>query len=375
MDNQLSRRNMFAAGLASLGAGALQGEDKPLQLGIIGVGLRWKAHEAALKKLSGYNITALCDIDPARMERTNAGLPSKAATFVDYRELIKDKNVGVVVIITPGYLHHDMAIAALRAGKDVLMEKPLALNYKEAMDIKREAEKSGRIMAVGMQRRYTKGDDDMVQLVRSGAIGPVRLITYAEFRGDWNQSSTQVTDPRTGKKVIWRNLAKTSGSSELEYSIHALAHVCNVVNAPLVRVTASGGVVHYQDGRDTRDVSVVAADFANGARLDYSFSCFGKGTGGGMKVLGDKGTLTRGGDEGRGLTISTGGKAEPAPSLSKLPKESAEMIMYREFFQNIRERKPSPLSVDAALEPAKIAYGADISIRENRVVMASKDFA
>lgn len=360
---------MMAAGLASL---ALPAQEKTVRVGIIGLGLRSRAHLDALKKVSDGKIVALCDIQPDRMEKVNAGLPSKAATYVNYRELIKDPNVGVVVIVTPGYLHHDMAIAALRAGKDVLLEKPLALNYREAMDIKREAEKSGRIMAVGMQRRYTRADDNVVQLVRSGAIGAVRLVNLAEFRGDWNPASWQYTDPATGKKTSWRLVAKTSGSSELEFSIHGLAHACNIINAPLVRVTASGGVVHYQDGRDTRDLSIIAADFGNSARLAYSFSCFAKGVGGGgLTILGDKGTIRRG--EGA-VTISTGGKAQPAPSLSKLPEEGAEVLLYREFFQNVRERTPSPLSVAAALEPAKIAYAADISIRENRIVTA-KDFA
>ena len=69
---------------------------------------------------------------------------------------IRDPNVGIVVIVTPGYLHHDMAIAALRAGKDLVLEKPIAVNYRDALDIQREAERSGRIVAdVGFRRFWS----------------------------------------------------------------------------------------------------------------------------------------------------------------------------------------------------------------------------
>ena len=130
-----------------------------MKLGVIGLGARGnQAHVATLKKLPEARITAICDIQADRMQQINEGLPAKAATYVDYRELIKDPNVGIVVIATPGYLHHEMALAALRAGKDLVLEKPLSLNYQDAIEIVREAEKSKRIVAVGMQRRYSDGD-------------------------------------------------------------------------------------------------------------------------------------------------------------------------------------------------------------------------
>ena len=66
--------------------------------------------------------------------------------------------------------------------------------------------------------------------------------------------------------------------------------------------------------------------------------------------------------------------APPRAMKPDLPPGTAEVRLYREFFQNVRDRKTSIISPRAALEPAKIAYGADISIRENRLVTA-KDFA
>jgi predicted dehydrogenase len=370
MDKNVSRRHMILAGLATLGAKAAEPQTATANIGIIGVGLRSGAHFNALKQLqSEAKIVALCDLESARMTKAAAGLPTPPAMYTDYRELLKDKNVGVVAIVTPGYLHHEMALAALRAGKDVMLEKPLALNYKEATDIIRESRKSGRVVCVGMQRRYSKGDSEIRRLVASGAIGPLKFINYEEYRNDWNARTSLVTDPKTGKKISWRLLAQASGSSELEYSIHALALVTSLVNSPVVRLSASGGVVHYKD-RDTRDLSSILADFANGARMNYSFTCFSRAAGGKLLIVGDNGVIRR---DGSTLRMSQGDKPLAPVEFSDNNDGSAEVQMYREFLNNVRTKTPSPLSPEAALEPSKLAYGADISIRENRIV-TSKDF-
>jgi predicted dehydrogenase len=368
-----TRRQVITAGIASLGAVALDAQQQPMKIGVIGLGNRGnQAHVRTLKQLSEAKITAICDIQPDRMQNVNEGLPSKAATYVDYRELIKDPDVGIVVVATPGYLHPEMAIAALRAGKDVMLEKPLALNYRDAIEVVREAEKSGRVVAVGMQRRYSDADAQFQAALDSGMIGPVRMIIYSEYRGDWNPGTWLYTDPATGQKTSWRRLAKTAGSTELEFSIHALAMVTNMVKSPLARLGATGGVVHYKDGRDTRDLFAILADFENGARLDYSFNLFAQGVSESLTVVGDKGTLQR--SRKNELVATIDGKQQPVTIDAHLPPGSAEARMYREFFKNVRDRKASVISPRAALEPAKIAYGADISIRENRLVTA-RDFA
>jgi predicted dehydrogenase len=369
----ISRRQAIAAGVASLHAASLQAQAPPPQIGIIGLGLRGtQAHVVALKQLPEARIAALCDIQPDRMQKINQGLPAKAATYVDYRELIKDPNVGIVVVATPGYLHREMALAALRAGKDLVLEKPLALNYKDAMDIVREAEKSKRVVAVGMQRRYSDGDMLFQTALDKGMIGPVRMINYSEYRGDWAPTTWEYPDPATGKKTIWRRLAKTAGSTELEFSIHAFAMVANMVKSPLERLMATGGIVHYKDGRDTRDEFAILAEFKNGIRLNYTFNLFASGVRESLTVVGDTGTLQRAGARNP-LMLINGAKPTEVKLDLDLPPGSAEVRLYREFFQNVRDRKQSVISPRVALEPAKIAYAADISIRENRIV-TSKDF-
>ncbi len=148
----------------------------------------------ALKDLPESHVVALCDLQSSRIEETNAGLPSKAEGYTDYRELLHDKNVQAVVIATPNYLHYEMALAALRAGKDLLLEKPMGINYQQAKAIREEAMRDGRVLMIGIQRLYGS-DGFMIELVRRGEIGNVKVINASEYRGDWNPRTTTYTRP------------------------------------------------------------------------------------------------------------------------------------------------------------------------------------
>src|SRR5262245_41860513 len=125
MTERISRRG-FALSTAAAGAAALSAQTGATPgIGVIGIGNRSKAHFAALEKMPESHIVALSDLESKKIDEVNATLPAKASSYTDYRELLRDKAVGMVVIATPNYTHHDIAIAALRAGKDVLLEKPI----------------------------------------------------------------------------------------------------------------------------------------------------------------------------------------------------------------------------------------------------------
>lgn len=367
----MNRRESLSLGAATVAASfSLLAQSNPHKVAIIGTGNRARSHWGALGKMPEARITALCDLESARADKVNETLGIKAAVYTDYRELLRDKNVEVVAIATPNYLHHEMAIAALRAGKDVLLEKPLGINYKQAIEIMRQAKTSGRTLAVGMQRRYTRADQEVLHAVENGMLGRIHLIQATEMRGDWNAASWPFTDPSTGKTANWRFQKKAAGSTELEFSIHLLAHVYSLVKSPLAKVSASGATVFYKD-RDTRDMSSFLVEFQNGARLSYSFSCFAPSAGNTFSILGEKGVLRR---EKGGLVFAPHkGAAQTLPPIAGT-EERPERQMYLDFFRSIRDRTPSPLGPEVAIEPCKIAFAADMSIAESRVVTA-RDFS
>ncbi|MBV9157548.1 MAG: Gfo/Idh/MocA family oxidoreductase, partial [Acidobacteriaceae bacterium] len=179
----LTRRD-FTATLAAAAYGLNAQTGGTPGLGFIGLGARSKAHFRAFKDLPQARIVALCDLQSARIEETNAGLPSKAEAYTDYHELLHDKNVGAVAIATPNYLHYQMALDVLRAGKDLVLEKPMGINYEQAKAIRAEAARSGRVLLVGMQRLYGS-DGVMIGMVQRGDIGQPKVINASEYRGDW----------------------------------------------------------------------------------------------------------------------------------------------------------------------------------------------
>ncbi|MBM3738206.1 MAG: Gfo/Idh/MocA family oxidoreductase [Acidobacteria bacterium] len=342
------------------------------RIGLIGNGNRGTVHLSAYLKMPEVKVTALSDLESSRMDSYNAKLGGTAAKYIDWRELIRDSNVDVVAIAVPNHLHPEMAIAALRAGKHVLLEKPIAVNYKLARQIQAEAKKSGKVFAVGMQRRYMARDHHIQQMVDNGVIGKLKAIQITEYRGDWSPKGWHYTDPKTGRTANWRFLKSATGSTELEFSVHAFSQVTQLVKSPLARCTGSGGRLHYAD-HETRDLTHGLIDFENGVRFNYTFCLFAPGVPGQTVIVGDKAVL-RYSSDGPILLDSLAGPAQQPPALTGFEPEQAEVKMYREFLGAIAEKRESALSAELAIEAAKVAYAIDMAIEQNRNVTA-RDFA
>jgi predicted dehydrogenase len=360
----LSRRTLMAGGLAALGAAQLGAQQAPPKLGMIGLGNRAQRHLAALKALSGVEIAALCDLQPDRMQAAKNGPGANAQTYVDYRELVRDKNVQAVVIAVPNYLHAQIAIEAMKAGKDVLMEKPIGLNWAEAKRVAAAAKQYGRILAVGMQRHYAADYVAIREFINGGGIGKLSLITMNEYRGDWSPKTTKVDG------VVWRHERKYAGSSLLEFSVHSYGFLYEMIEAPLVECSASGGAVHWPE-RTTEDVIAVIGKFANGVRVAHSFCGNAAGVQWRLTLVGEKGTLDY---DRKTATVRREGEQPFALDLKGSGTDSNEEEMYQAFFEAIHTRKPPPLNATFALEATKLAYGAWMSIDEGRII-TDKDFS
>src|SRR6185437_14117002 len=110
------------------------------------------------------------DGDPARVQSFAAQYP-QARGFAAYTAVLEDPRVRGVVLATPAQEHHAMAAAALRAGKDVFVEKPLALNVEEGSDLVDIARSAGRILMVGHLLQYHPAVQKMLELLGSGVLG------------------------------------------------------------------------------------------------------------------------------------------------------------------------------------------------------------
>ncbi|PYV14817.1 MAG: oxidoreductase, partial [Acidobacteria bacterium] len=157
---------------APIEAGPVAVNDR-ITVGMIGVGAR--AHELmqAILTLPDTEIVGVCDAYKGRLERAVARTKGRAKVYRDYREVLADKSIDTVVIATPDHWHATMAVDAMRAGKDVYIEKPLTYAVDEGNTIIGEVRKSGRILQVGSQGMASLVQQKAREIIASGRLGQV----------------------------------------------------------------------------------------------------------------------------------------------------------------------------------------------------------
>jgi len=160
---------------------------KRLTVGCIGMGKQMGGHLGNCLGRDDIEVLAVCDVDTTRREhakkRVDTTYTAKAGTayqgcaaYNDFRELLARKDIDIVIIATPDHWHAYIAIAAVRAGKDVYCEKPLTYNVHEAVELVKEVRKANRVFQVGSQQRSSKEFRVAAELVRNGVLGRVDSI-------------------------------------------------------------------------------------------------------------------------------------------------------------------------------------------------------
>ena len=125
--------------------------EKKLKIGIIGCGgIANGKHMPALKRIKEVEMVAFCDIIPERAEKAanKFGTPD-AKVYTDYKELLKDKSIDVVHVLTPNREHSFITVDALESGKHVMCEKPMAINSAEAQKMLDAARRTGKKLTIG----------------------------------------------------------------------------------------------------------------------------------------------------------------------------------------------------------------------------------
>jgi hypothetical protein len=196
---KISRRSFLqgAAGVAAVAGfpaivpARVLGQMAPsrqINVGAIGVGRISRGHDLpAILKNNGARVTAVCDLDAGRVESgkklINDFYTQKMGKSYDgvtgyssYHALLANKDIDAVVISTPDHQHAIIAAAAVRAGKDVYLQKPASLTIAEGRYLSDAVQASGRIVQIGSQQRSWKQFHRACELVRNGRIGEVKHV-------------------------------------------------------------------------------------------------------------------------------------------------------------------------------------------------------
>ncbi len=145
-----------------------------LKVGLVGCGYWGPKLARNFHELPETELAWVCDFRQDRLDHLKALYPQVQATR-DYTEMLAS-DVEAVVIATPVRAHHPLALAALRAGKHVLIEKPLAGSVKEAEEIVAEGERAGRVVMVGHTFEYNPAVETMRKIITDGELGDVYYI-------------------------------------------------------------------------------------------------------------------------------------------------------------------------------------------------------
>ncbi len=154
---------------------------KPLNIGHIGCGGRSGLVQHAHQPERGSQVVAVADIDESEWEKARGYYGNDILATADYREILQATEVDAVFITTPDFLHEEMAVAALEAGKMVYLEKPMAISVEGCDRILETAFRTGVRLYLGHNMRHFPVVLKMKQLIDSGAIGQLQAVWCRHF--------------------------------------------------------------------------------------------------------------------------------------------------------------------------------------------------
>jgi predicted dehydrogenase len=282
-----------------------------VRMGIVGAGIRGlELMQYALNV--GAKIVVVCDLYDGHFRRAQEIQPNTPTTR-DYREVVSRKDIDGVIVATSDHWHAPVAIAAMRAGKDVYCEKPMAHTIPEALEMARVSKETGRVLQVGSQSLSMESTQKGKQWLDAGEIGKVFMVECSIFRpnaiGAWRYPVPPDASPKT---VDWdryqANVTKRpfdaarffqfrnwweygTGIAGDEY-VHLLSRVHYLMGVKYpVTAVANGGIYKWEGDRDVPDIHNTLYDYGK-FQVQVSANLVSNFEGGEIvRFMGDKGTI------------------------------------------------------------------------------------
>src|SRR4051795_8537542 len=219
-----------------------------VRIGLIGAGGIAGAHVAGYLR-NPETATFAAVADPVRESAERRAGDTGAAIYADYTTMLAEADIDAVDICLPHHLHKDAIVAAARAGKHILCEKPLCLSEEEAAEVRAAVEEAGVLLMCAHNQLFSPPVAKAVELIGDGLLGAVYEVrTTDSFFNDFN--------PET---MGWRASAKTSGGGELiDTGYHPTYLMLQLAGGEPVEVTAmlSNHRLKFMEGEDSAQVLV-----------------------------------------------------------------------------------------------------------------------
>jgi len=262
-----------------------------IKFGLIGCGRISDRHIASLAKCEGAALAAICDVQQARMDLIEASYrnltksDTAIARYSDAESLLKDANVDAVVIATPSAAHASLALQAIRSGKHVILEKPMALSLEDARKIADLSKERRIVVQVCHQLRYRTLLKRVKEAITSGSMGAIRLGVVSMRL---NRSEAYY------EAAPWRGTWEFDGGMLLNQGIH-LVDLLQWYMGEAYNVL--GRISHGPIRKQTEDVAAGIIAFENGAIgvIEANTLTYPSNYDNSITLFGDRGTVSIGG--------------------------------------------------------------------------------
>lgn len=375
-----------------------------LVIGAIGInGMGWANVTAALK-VPGVVVGALCDVDKNVLDKRMAELAknnidtSKVKTYSDYRKLLDQKDIDIVIVGTPDHWHALQMIQACEAGKDVYVEKPVGNSIAECRCMVAAQQRYNKVVQAGQWQRSQQHFKDAVDYVQSGQLGMIRTVKVWCYQG-WMKPAPVVPDsnPPAGvdyaawlgpapKKAFnasrfhfnFRWFWDYAGGLMTDWGVHLLDYALLGMQADVPKsIAALGGKFAYPDlSQETPDTLTTLYEFDKFNLVWDSAMGIDNGSynrNHGIAYIGNNGTLVlhRGGWE----------VLEEPKSTSKASKSFVKQAdsgldkHWENYIEVVKSRKTENLncSIQAGSHVATVAQMGNIAFRTGQKLMWDKE--
>jgi predicted dehydrogenase len=390
----MQRRIFLAGGAAALGA---FGANEKVNMAVIGVGGRGRAHIGFIAKQKFAQVAAVCDVNQAQTERavalTEKAQGTKPKVYEDMRKLFEDKDIDAVSIATPNHWHALATIWACEAGKDVYCEKPASYNIWESQRMVAAARKHNRMVQIGMQSRSTPHKMRAMQLLKDGALGKLYMAKGLCFKRrpsightpdepvpagvNWDLflGPAAMTPYSKNRHVYnWHWFWNTGNGDIGNQGIHEMDIARWGLGAGLpVGGVSTGGKYVYEDDQETPNTQIATLDYGD---AEIVFEVRGLLTNGegdmhtsgpnfvGDIFYGEKGFMVV---DHAGFRIYLGDRREPGESM-QAEKGDESVLHFANFVDAVKSRKNGDLNGEVAIgaESAMLVHIANTSYRLGR---------
>ena len=241
-----------------------------INIGIIGCGkITFQNHIPGFQHCPDAKVNALCDSNPTLLKESQSKTGINLI-FTDYRELLRREDIDAVIVATPNFTHFEIVMDAIKYGKHVFCEKPIAMNYREAKMMTEAAEKAGVCNMTAFTYRFVPAMRYMRELIKKGFIGEPYHYRSCRLQ-DWQD-----------RYLGWRQNKTLAGTGELSDMLSHRIDFAHILVGDFDKIVADTKIFHSIRGGEKNDLDEwvgVIGEFKNGATgmLESSKLATGRG--------------------------------------------------------------------------------------------------